>query len=348
MRAAVFHENGGPDVIRAEDVALPEPPAGWVRLRVRASALNHLDLWVRRGLPIETVMPHIGGSDIAGTLDAFGTGAEASVRSAFPDLAPDDVFVVDPSVGCGRCEWCTRADVPLCPEYQIIGEHLQGGFAEFVIVPAANLYRIPAGFDATRAAAAPLVYLTAWRALVTRARLRAGETLVVTGASGGVATAAVQIGKLLGARVVAVSTAEHADALRALGAETVYDRTAEDWSKSLWRDTDKRGADVIIDSVGTAFFKQNVRALARGGRLVIYGATTGPDAQFDLRVLFWKQAEIIGTTMSTHAEFEAVMQHVFSGALNPVVDRVLPLADARSAHELLEQGAVFGKIVLTP
>ena len=338
MKAAIFHEHGGPEVIRVEPVPVPEPGSGEVRLRVAAAALNHLDLWVRRGLPIETTMPHIGGSDICGRIDAIGDNAG--------EIDRDARYVVDPSVGCGACEYCARGDVPLCARYRIIGEHTQGGFAEYVIVPAANLYAVPDALPLEAAAAAPLTFLTAWRALTARARLQPGDTLLVTGASGGVATAAIQIGRHLGARVFAVTSAPHVERVRAIGADVVYDRAEVDFSKQLWRDTGKRGADVIVDSVGAAFFEQNVRALARGGRLVVYGATTGPTAQLDLRVAFWKQIEVIGTTMATPAEFRAVMDLIVRGELVPVVDEVLPLDAAREAHERLEAGSVFGKIVL--
>ncbi|MGH7443391.1 MAG: alcohol dehydrogenase catalytic domain-containing protein, partial [Longimicrobiales bacterium] len=197
MKAALFHENGPPEVIRMEDVPVPEPGTGEVRLRVEAAALNHLDLWVRRGLPIETTMPHIGGSDVVGRIDTVGPGVGGLERGAR--------HVVDPSFGCGECEWCRKGAVPLCVRYRILGEHTNGGFAEFVVVPAANLYAVPDALPVEIAAAAPLSSLTAWRALTTRARLQAGESLLVTGASGGVSTAAIQIGRFLGARVYAVT-----------------------------------------------------------------------------------------------------------------------------------------------
>lgn len=340
MRAAVFHENGGPDVVRIENVDVPEPGPGAVLLRVEAAAMNHLDLWVRRGLPIETTMPHIGGSDVAGRIEATGPSV--------PDLDLSSRYVVDPSIGCGTCEWCRRGEVPLCVGFRILGEHTNGGFAEFVVVPAANLYPVPESLPLETAAAAPLATLTAYRALVTRARLRSGESVLVTGASGGVSTAAIQIAKHVGARVYAVTSAEYVDRVRALGADIVYDREQVDFSREIWRETDKRGVDVIIDSVGEAFFAQNVRALARGGRLVIYGATTGPKAQMDLRVVFWKQIEVLGSTMATPAEFRDAMALVVQGAVQPVVDRVMPLEQARDAHERLESGEAFGKIVLRP
>lgn len=340
MRAARFHEHGGPQVIRIEEVPVPEPGPGEVRLRVEATALNHLDLWVRRGIPIETTMPHIGGSDLVGRIDAVGPGGG--------DFDPRVRYVVDPSIGCGTCEWCTRGEVPLCIRYRILGEHTDGGFAEFVVVPVANLYPVPDALPLERAAAAPLATLTAWRALVTRGRLQAGESLLVTGASGGVATAAIQIGRYLGAHVYAVTSGAHVERVRALGADIVYDRHAVDFSRQLWKDTGKRGVDVIVDSVGSVFFEQCVRALARNGRLVVYGATSGAEARLDLRVVFWKQIQVIGTTMSTPQEFRTAMELVVEGRIQPVVDTVMPLDQARGAHERLEAGNVFGKLVLVP
>ncbi len=340
MRAAVFHEFGGPDVVRIEDVPTPVPAPGEVLIEVRAAALNHLDLWVRRGLPIETTMPHIGGSDVAGVVAQLGADVDAGWLGAR--------VVVDPSLSCGKCEWCGRGEHSLCLEYRILGEHTPGGFAEYVAVPAANLYRIPDNFGFPAAAAAPLAYLTAWRALKTRGRLKAGESVLVTGASGGVASAALQIARYLGARVFAVTTGENVERVRALGAHVVYDRERVEYARELWRDTGKRGVDVVVDSVGTQTWQANLRSLARLGRLVVYGATTGPMAESDLRLIFWKQIEILGTTMSTRAEFRAVMDLVFSGKLTPVVDEVLPLTAARLAHDRLEKGEQFGKIVLLP
>jgi NADPH:quinone reductase-like Zn-dependent oxidoreductase len=338
MKAAVFHEHGGVDVLRIEDVATPVPEAGGVLIRVRAAALNHLDIWTRRGLPMEITMPHIGGSDIAGVVEAVGervTGVQIGAR-----------VVVNPSLSCGECEWCRGAEESLCANYQIIGEHTNGGFAQYVTVPAINLFPIPDHYEFERAAAAPLVFLTAWRALNSKARVRPGSTVLVTGASGGVSTAAIQIAKHLGARVYALTTAENIERVKSLGANVVYDRNEVDFSRQIWKDTDKRGVDVVIDSVGEAIWPSCVRALARGGRLVVYGATTGFRAELDLRVVFWKQIEVLGTTMSNRSEFEEVMRLVFSGALKPVVDTVMPLDQIRAAHERLEHGEQFGKIVL--
>jgi NADPH:quinone reductase-like Zn-dependent oxidoreductase len=341
MRAAIFDEHGGPEVVRVrDDIPIPEPGPGEVRLRVGASGMNHLDLWVRRGLPIETTMPHIGGSDIAGTVEALGRGVDG--------WSVGQRVVVNPSLWCGECEWCQGGEEPLCVEYRILGEHTQGGFAEFAVVPARNLYGIPDHFDFERAAAAPLVFLTAWRGLVTRAGLRAGESVLITGASGGVATAAIQIAKRLGATVHAVTSTPWVERVYGLGADVVYDRTESDYGRELWHATGKRGVDVVFDSVGEATFRQNLRSLARLGRLVVYGATTGPKGELDLRLMFWKQLQILGTTMSNQAEFRRVMDRVCRGELEPLVDVAWPLERAREAHERLERGEAFGNIVLVP
>jgi NADPH:quinone reductase-like Zn-dependent oxidoreductase len=340
MKAAIFHEHGGSDVLRIEDVSMPVAQSGEVLVRVRAAALNHLDVWVRNGLPIEITMPHIGGSDVAGVVESLGPGVSG--------VQPGARVVVNPSLSCGDCEWCRAGEEPLCIRYKILGEHTNGGFAEFVAVPAANLFPIPPDVPFERAAAAPLAFLTAWRALVSRGRVRGGSSVLITGASGGVASAAVQIARHLGATVYAVTTTENVDRIRALGAHVVYDRNAGDFSKQIWRDTDKRGVDVVVDSVGEAIWQQCVRSLARGGRLVSYGGTTGARAELDIRVLFWKQIEVMGSTMSNRSEFEEVMRLVFTGALQPVVDSVLPLTEIRAAHERLERGEQFGKIVLVP
>ena len=340
MKAAIFHEHGDAGVLRIEEVRTPVAQAGQVLVRVKAAALNHLDVWTRKGLPFEVTMPHIGGSDVAGVVESLGEGVTG--------VQPGTRVVINPSLFCGECEWCRAGEEPLCTSYQILGEHTNGGFAEFVAVPAINLFPIPADVRFEDAAAAPLPYLTAWRGLVSRGRVRAGTTVLITGASGGVATAAIQIAKHLNAFVYALTTSDNVDRVRSLGADVVYDRNQVDFAKQIWQDTHKRGVDVIFDSVGEAIWKQCIRSLARGGRLVSYGGTSGPKAELDIRVLFWKQIEVIGTTMSNRSEFEEVMRLVFSGALRPVVDTVMPLDDIRAAHERLERGEQFGKIVLVP
>ena len=341
MRAARFHTHGGPEVLRIEDVPTPRPAPGEVLVRVRAAALNHLDLWVRRGLPIETTMPHIGGSDVAGEVEEVGEGVD-------PARVGERV-VLNPSLACGRCRECARGEESMCRHYRILGEHTDGGFAEYVAAGADRAYRLPDDLAFEDAAAVPISCMTAWRALVTRAALQPGEDVLVIGASGGTALAAVQIAALMGARVFAVTSgAEKAARLKELGADTVYDRAAGDWAAALQRDTEKRGVDVVVENVGAATWQGSLRSLARGGRLVTYGATTGPKVEIDLRALFWKQVQLIGTTMASRAEFEALLRVVFSGRLRPVVDSVMPLDSIRKAHERLESGEHLGKIVLVP
>ena len=328
-------------MIRIADVPVPEPGPGEVRLRVRAAALNHLDLWTRRGLPIEIEMPHIGGSDIAGEVEAHGPGTE--------HVPLGTRVVVDPSLAY---DWYDRgsAEAPLASgPFRVIGEHTQGGFAEFVVVPAANLVALPDSVSFKTAAAAALVFVTAWHALTARARVRAGEHVLITGGSGGVSTAGIQIAKLCGARVSVVTSGDgNVRRVRELGADVVYDRLTTDFGKAVWADTNKRGVDVVLDSVGQATWKECVRALAPRGRLVCYGGTTGPQGTIFLPLLFWKQLSILGSTMGSPAEFRAVMRLVFERRLRPVIHDVLPLDEARRAHELLEDGAVFGKLVLEP
>jgi len=341
MRAAIFSEHGGPEVLRVTDVERPEPGPGQLRVTVRAASLNHLDLWVRRGLPIEITMPHVGGSDVAGIVDAVGAGVD-------DDLVGTRV-VVDPSLDYDWYEGEGRGPSFRDPPLRLIGEHTDGGFAEHAVVPAANCLELPADVDFERAAAAGLVFVTAWRGLVSRGGVRPGERVLVTGASGGVGTAAVQIARRAGAEVHAITSgAENAERVRSLGADVVYDRLEEDLGPALEERTGGRGVDLAFDSVGEAMWKTLASALAVRGRLVSYGATTGADATVNLRHLFWKQLSFLGTTMGTPAEYREVMRLVFDGALEPVIDRTLALEDIRAAHEALEAGEVFGKIVVVP
>lgn len=341
MRAAVFAEYGGPDVVSVKKVPVPEPGPAEVRLKVEAASMNHLDLWVRRGLPIEITMPHIGGSDIAGVVDALGPGVEG--------VATGTRVVVDPSLDYSWYDGQPRGPSFEDPRFRILGEHTQGGFAQYAVVPAANLLEIPEGVSSEEAAAAGLVSVTAWRGLMTRARLRAGESVLITGASGGVSTMAIQFAKMAGAKVYAVTSgSKNVKRVKKLGADVVYDRKSEDFSRGVWLDTDKRGVDVVLDAVGEAVWPQCLKALGVGGRLVTYGATTGARGSTEIRVVFWKQLDIMGSTMGTPQEFRQAMQCVFSGAVRPIVHEVIPLKEIRRAHELLESGRVFGKLVITP
>lgn len=341
MRAAIFHEHGGPEVVHTAEVPEPEPGPGEVRVAVRASAFNHLDLWVRRGLPIETTMPHVGGADIAGEVESVGAGVS-------PDLRGLRV-VVDPSLDYDTFDGTSRGPGFPARSLRLIGEHTDGGFAEYVCVPASNLLQVPDGVPWEDAAATGLVSVTAWRGLVGRAGVRAGERLLVTGASGGVGTMAVQIGTLLGATVHAVTSGpENVERVRALGADRVYDRLRGDWAGPLREDTEGRGVDVVLDSVGRALWTQNLKSLAVGGRLVTYGATTGAEGSVEIRHIYWKQLSVLGSTMGTPTEFREVMDLVFRGRLRPVVHEVLSLEDVGRGHEMLEAGEVFGKLVVVP
>ncbi len=340
MQAAVFHRNGGPEVVSVEEVPVPRPGPAEARIRVEASSMNHLDLWMRRGLPIEIPMPHIGGSDIAGVVDEVGAGADPAWTGKR--------VVADPSLGY---DWYEMARLPGARPrpYEVIGEHTQGGFAEFAITPAANLVEIPDHVPSPTAAAAALAGVTAWHGLFARGGLRAGERVLVTGASGGVSTLAVQFANAAGAEVFAVTSSDdRVRRVRELGAHHVFDRTTTDWAREVYRITGRKGVDLCLDSVGAAIWPELLRGLAVGGRLVSYGATTGQAGRIDIRLLFWRQLSILGSTMGTPTEFREAMDMVFTGVAAPPIHAVLPLSDARRAHELLEAGEVFGKLVLVP
>lgn len=341
MRAAFFRSHGSPDVIEVGEVPRPEPGPGEVRLEVRASSLNHLDLWMRRGLPFPIPMPHIGGSDMAGVVEAVGPGVDSALVGTR--------VVVDPTLDWDWITGVRRGGGLPEPTFQVLGEHTQGGFAEAAVVPAANLRHIPDSVSFEVAAASALVTVTAWRAVLSRGHLRPGERILVTGGSGGVATMAVQLALHAGAEVfVLTSGAQSVQRLEAMGAHHVIDRT-EGPLKSLFQEAlGTRGVDLIVDSVGAPLWPVLLRALAPGGRLVNYGATAGPDASVDLRHLFWKQLSILGTTMGSPAEFTQAMEAVFRGSVTPVIHSTVPLDGVRGAHERLEAGQIFGKVVVTP
>jgi NADPH:quinone reductase-like Zn-dependent oxidoreductase len=339
MKAAVFHEFGGPDRVRVEEVPTPAPGPGEALVRVRACALNHLDLWVLGGLPaLKTPLPFWTGCDIAGEVAALGpgvTGPAVGTRVA-----------VNPSLSCGTCEWCVRGEDSMCVRYGILGEHVRGGLAEHVAAPAANLLPLPGHVTDEEAAAFILVHMTAWRMLVSQAALRPAEDLLILGVGGGVASAAVQIGKLCGARVFVTSSSD--DKLRrakALGADDGVNYTRTDWGKAVREWTGKRGVDVVLDSVGAATWTGSLRSLAPGGRLVTCGATSGPIGETDIRIVFWRQLRIIGSTMSNRREFRDVMSQLFAGRLRAVVDRTFPLAETAAALAVLQKGEQFGKLV---
>ncbi len=342
MKALAFSEHGGLDRLRYQDVADQQIGPREVLVRVRAVALNHLDLFVREGLPGLTLpMPFWTGCDIAG--DVAEVGAE--VRG----VAVGDRVAVNPNLYDGTCEFCLRGEHSLCVRYGILGEHTHGGLAEYVKVEGRHVVRLPAGLPYEDAAAFILVNMTAWRMLVTRAGLRAGEDLLILGVGGGVSSTAVQIGKLCGARVwVTSSSDDKLERARALGADECINYAREDWVKVIGQKTGRRGVDVVLENVGAATWKGAIRTVAKGGRIVTCGATSGPIAETDIRLVFWKQISIIGSTMATDAEFNTVMGQLFAGRLRAIVDTVMPLRDGVEAQRRLAEGRQFGKIVLTP
>jgi NADPH:quinone reductase-like Zn-dependent oxidoreductase len=342
MKALAFHEHGGLDKLRYEDVPEPKIADGEMLVRVKACALNHLDLFVREGLPgLKLPLPFWSGCDIAGEVAAVG--------SAVAGLAVGERVVVNPNLTCGRCEFCARGEDSLCVNYGILGEHAHGGLAEYVKVDGRNVLKLPDHLGFEDAASFVLVNMTAWRMLVSQARLRAGEDLLVLGVGGGVSSTAVQIGKLCGARVFATSSSdEKLERARALGADECINYSKEDWARAVFQKTGRRGVDVVLENVGAATWKDSIRSLAKGGRLVTCGATSGPIGETDIRIVFWKQISIIGSTMANRREFTEVMTQLFRGNLRPIVDSVMPLADGAAAQEKLAAGKQFGKIVLVP
>jgi len=340
MKAVLFDAYGGPEVLVTRDVPDPEPGPGEVRVRVKLCAINLLALFGRRGIPGRDLpLPHVGGSDVAGTVDMLGPGVTGWTTG--------QRVIVNPSLWCGRCAYCEAGNQTLCDHYRILGEHVWGGCAEYVVVPAINLSDLPERFSFADGAAVPLTFQTAWRALFTQADLRAGETILVLGASGGVAVAAIQMARMAGATVYAVTAGpDSVERTRSLGADVVLDRNEVDFGKAVWVHTGKRGVDVVLENVGAATWKSSIRSLARGGRLVTYGATTGPIGETNIALLFWKQITLRGSTMGGPREFAAAMDAFRSGRVRPIVHEVLPLDDLRVAHEHLEAGQQFGKIVL--
>jgi NADPH:quinone reductase-like Zn-dependent oxidoreductase len=343
VKALVFHQHGEADVLQLEeDLPRPDPGEGEVQVRLHAAALNHLDIWVRRGWPgLRLDMPHIGGADGAGTISAVGPAVTGFAEGARVVICPGFATAAD--------EFTRRGQHSLSPRFSILGESRSGTFAEYVTVPSEALMEMPEDADFEATAAVPLVFLTAWRMLITQARLRPGESVLVVGAGGGVNSAAIQIARLAGAEVFALtSSPEKMERARNLGADHVFDYRDGDWSTWIKEMTRKRGVDVVVDNVGKATFQDSLKVLCRGGRLLTVGNTSGPKVEVDIRFIFSKQLHIIGSTMGTPEEFHQVMTQVWAGKLSAVIDRVLPLAEGREAHLLLEQGVQFGKVVLTP
>jgi NADPH:quinone reductase-like Zn-dependent oxidoreductase len=342
VQALTLSGHGGLDRVECRD-DLPIPDvvrAGDVRIHVRAAALNHLDLFVVSGLPGVTIVPPwILGADACGVIDAIGSDVTG--------LSVGDLAIVNPGLSDRTCEYCLAGEQPLCPRFGILGEHVPGTMAEFIVVPAVNVRTIPSATSVEHAAAFTLTTLTAWRMVVSRARVQANDNVLIWGIGGGVALAALQICKQIGARVWAVSSSD--DKLRRagqLGADELLNRNEVDVASSIRDRTSKRGVDVVIDNVGASTWNQSLRALGRRGRLVTCGATSGPIVETDVRRLFWNQWTISGSTMGNDTEFDSVTNELRAGRLLPVVDSVYPLVEGRAAFERLQSARQFGKVVV--
>ncbi len=346
MKAAVIHEHGGPEVLQYTDFPTPEAKPNQVILEVRAVALNHLDLFARSGIPGLTLeMPHILGSDISGVVKEIGS-------SVTGDWEVGQKVIVDPGISCGTCEFCIMGEQSLCRHYQIIGEHVRGGYAEYFAANAENVIPVPktSGLDFVELAATPLTFMTAWRLLMSKGKLGPGDDILIIGIGGGVALAALQIAKVAGARVFVTSSSDtKLEKARLLGADFVINHnTTPDYHKEIGNITSRRGVDIVLDSVGAATWERSLRSLRKGGKLVTPGATSGPITTTNVNLVFWNQLEILGSTMSSRSELREVLNVVWNKRIHPVVDRVYPLSKAVDAHVLLEKGEQFGKLVLRP
>jgi NADPH:quinone reductase-like Zn-dependent oxidoreductase len=341
MKAILFHEHGGPEVLEYGEIETPQPGPGEVQVRLRAAALNRLDLWVREGWPgIKLQYPHIPGADGAGEVSALGEGVEG--------FKIGERVVINSVLSCAVCSHCAELRDNLCMEFHLLGETIRGTYAEYIVMPSANLLPLPGDFSYAEAAAAGLVYQTAWHSLVTRGKLQPGESVLVVGASGGVNTASIQIAKMKGAKVFVVgSNAEKLALAAELGADELIDRSREEnWSKAIFTATNRKGVDVVVDNVGAGSMPHSLRAASKGGRILTVGNTGGPKFEIDNRYIFGKHLSIIGTTMGTRADFSEVMGLVFEGRLKAVLDRQFPLSEARAAQERLAAGEQMGKITL--
>ena len=340
MKAVRFHEFGGLEKLRFEDVPEPEIGETEALIRVRACALNHLDIWARRGTRGERIpMPHISGSDISG--EVFRTGSLVNTHKA------EERVVIAPGISDGACEYCYSGWDSLCENYKIIGYETQGGFAEYVVVPSKNILPIPDNLSFEEAAAIPLVFLTAWHMLTTRAGLKAGETVLVWGAGSGVGSAAIQVSKLLGAKVIATAGSEEKlEKAKKLGADFALNHRTQDVPGEVKRVTNGRKANVVFDHVGQATWERSMRSMAPGGRLVNCGVTSGGKTEIDIRFVFVRQFSLMGSYMGGMGELLKVLTFFEDGRLKPVVDSVYPLKDTAAAQERMEQSQHFGKIVL--
>ena len=343
MKAVRFHQHGGPEVLVHEDAPDPAAAPGRAVVRVRACALNHLDIWQRRGIErVKIPFPHISGADVAGEVVETGKG-----KSTQEPVLPGLRVMLQPGLSCGKCAACLAGRDNRCARYDVLGYQSDGGYAEYVSVPEANLIPIPAHITFTDAAAFPLTFLTAWHMLFNRARLEEGDIVLVLAAGSGVGQAALQLARHAGAFVIATAgSPEKIDLASRLGADATIDHGTEDIAAAVRKITSGRGADIVVEHVGRATWDASVKSLARGGRLVTCGATTGHDAAIDLRHLFGRQLSLVGSYMGEKAELLKASRLFFGGLVRPVVDRVFPLADAAAAHQYLEGRRQFGKVVL--
>jgi NADPH:quinone reductase-like Zn-dependent oxidoreductase len=340
MKAVRIHQFGGPEVLMYEDVPDPRPRKDQVLVRVKACSLNHLDVWVRKGLP-GVKLPHILGSDIAGEL--------AEVGEYVSGFAVGQRVLVAPMHFCGHCVKCLAGEQNQCREFTVLGNGVDGGNCELIAVPAANVIPIPDALDFNQAASVPLVFVTAWHMLVGLAGVRPGQTVLVLGASSGVGIAAIQIAKLFHCRVITTAGDEaKLEKGRELGADYGINHYQQKISEEVRRITNKEGVEIVVEHVGAATWDESVRSLKSGGKLVTCGATTGPNVSLDLRHLFARQLTLLGSYMGTMGELHEVLSHVFEGRLKPVVDRIFPLSEIRAAHEYLEKSQMFGKVIVNP
>lgn len=340
MKAVRIHEFGGPEVLRYEDIPDAKPRKDQVLIRVKACALNHLDLWIRKGLP-GVKLPHILGSDVAGEIVEVGEYVSG--------LKPGQRVLLAPMTFCNHCAYCTAGRQNQCVEFSVLGNRTDGGNCELIAMPAVNVIPIPDSLDFNQAASVPLVFVTAFHMLTGRAAIRPGQTVLVLGASSGVGIAAIQIAKLFNATVIATAGDERKmQKARELGADYVIDHYKQKISVEVRNITNKEGVDIVFEHVGAATWEESLKSLKPAGTLVTCGATTGPSAAIDLRFVYSRQLSILGSYMGTMGELHEVLQLVFSGKLKPVVDRVFPLEEIRAAHEYMEKSQMFGKIVLNP
>ena len=343
MKALAFYEHGLLENVQFTDVPEPQIGPDEVLLEVKAAALNRLDLWVLAGWPgLNLKLPHVMGSD--------GAGVVAQVGANVTDFAVGDRVAINPTLGSDSDYFGRRGLDNMSDNHAILGEHVDGFLAEFAAVPARNLLKMPDDAKFEEAAAASLVYVTSWHSLVTRGGLRPGETVLIVGAGGGVNTAAIQIARLAGAGCIYVvgSSAEKLAKAEALGADVLFNRNEVDWGKAIFKATNRRGVDIVVDNVGAATFHTSLRALKKGGRLLTVGNTSGPKFEIDNRLIFGKHLTIIGSTMGSSADYETVMNLIFNGRLHPVIDTIYPLSEGITALRRLEVGDVVGKLVLTP